>query len=531
MVLDYWAKPPMRREQIVLFAPTLDETIAQDDPVRLFDEVLAGLDWSDWEAAYDLTQGQPPIHPRFLAGAWLYGLCRGIRSSRKLEEACCYRLDFMWLVEGRTIDHSTLAKFRTRFKQPLQDLFAQIGRVAMTLGWVRLGEVAFDATRTRANNSRYETRTAETLDQKLAQLDRQFQELMQQAEASDAAEAARLGDESPTQLPPELADIKQRRQRVAEALQKARAADEARRKDGIDPAKNPAQVPTTDPESRVMPNKEGGYAPNYTPMATTDGAKGFIVDADVTSDVNEHGHALAAVERIEETFGQKPQKFLADAGNVAGTVLAGMEQRGVEFYGPVESQQPQPDDAAWRADPTQPVPQSAWEKLPRNSQGQLDKSCFLYDEAEDKYYCPQGRALEFDKTKTDRRQGQVVTLRVYRCADCTGCPLASACLGRTSQGTRTITRDGFEGARQRTAERMATEAGRALYNQRPRIAETTFGLLKRVMGLRQFLLRGLEKVKTEWLWACTAFNLIKLIRELGRLRAQFAQMLSEQGIS
>ena len=71
---------------------------------------------------------------------------------------------------------------------------------------------------------------------------------------------------------------------------------------------------------------------------------------------------------------------------------------------------------------------------------------------------------------------------------------------------------------------MASESGRVLYNQRPRIAETTFGILKSVMGIRQFLLRGLEKVKTEWRWAATAFNLMKLVREIGKLRAELAKL-------
>ena len=115
---DYWAEAPLNRQQTVLFGPTLDSSIGEDDPVRLFDEVLGGLDWSSWEAHYDGTRGQPPIHPRYLAATILHGLCRGIRSSRKLEEACRYRLDFMWLVEGRRIDHTTLAKFRTRFAAP-----------------------------------------------------------------------------------------------------------------------------------------------------------------------------------------------------------------------------------------------------------------------------------------------------------------------------------------------------------------------------------------------------------------------------
>src|SRR5437762_6610358 len=83
---DYWAPAPLCRDQATLFAPTLEAVIAKDDPVRMVDEVLSAIDWTEWEAGYNGTRGQPAIHPRHLAACWLYGLCRGIRSSRKLEE-------------------------------------------------------------------------------------------------------------------------------------------------------------------------------------------------------------------------------------------------------------------------------------------------------------------------------------------------------------------------------------------------------------------------------------------------------------
>lgn len=513
---DYWADATFDRESrfFSVYYPTLDSLISPDDPVRLIDEVLDEVDWSPWENKYRRRKGQPPIQPKRIAAAILYGMYRGIRSSRKLEEACNYRFDFIWLVQGRHIDHTTFNKFRTRFRQPLKDLFRQIGRIAMTLGLIRLGEVAFDGTRVKANNSRYQTRTAKTLQEKLQALDELFEHLM-----SRLAEADADGMGSSTHLPDELADIEQRRQRVQAALEQARAADEARRRQGVNPEKNPAQVPTTDPDSRVMPNKEGGYAPNYTPTATTDGERGFIVDVDVLSVVNEGEAAAASVDRIEETFGKKPEKFLTDAGNNSGQIMAEMEERGVEFYAPVESSQPEDGSPAKRDDPRQPVPESEWGKLKRNSKGQLDKTCFVYVAEEDQYYCPAGHGLPFTKSKSDQRGGKQVRLRVYQSADCEGCPLAGACLGPKNKHGRTITRDEYQEVRERTAARMSSPSAKGVYNQRPRIAETTFGIIKSIMNFRQFLLRGLDKVKTEWLWAATAFNLMKLVRWIGKLRA------------
>ena len=273
-----------------------------------------------------------------------------------------------------------------------------------------------------------------------------------------------------------------------------------------------------DPDSRVMPNKEGGYAPNYTPTAVTDGQQGFILDCDVLAQVNESDALVESVDRIEETFGQKPETMLTDAGNNTGQNMVAMEERGIVLLTPAESHQPQPGNPACRADPQQPVPEDQWPDLPRNPQRQLDKSCFIYDASADQYYCPQGRPLPYAETKPDW-QGKVRRQRrIYRCAGCGGCPLAAACVSAKSKQGRTITRDQFEEARERTASRMREPAARARYDQRPRIAETTFGILKSVMAFRQFLLRGLEKVKTEWQWAATAFNLVKLVRGIARLR-------------
>lgn len=520
---DYWADARLRREQITLFSPTLDSVIGDDDPVRLFDEILAGSDWSLWEAEYHGRVGQPAIHPRHLAAAILYGLYRRVLSSRQLEEATHYRLDFIWLLHGRRIDHTTLAKFRTRFRKPLKELFRRVGRMAMTLGLIRLCEVAFDGTRVKSNNSRHATRTAKTLEAKLTALDELFEQMMAELDADDARQQTLAGrDNSPTHLPASLASLERRRQRVRDALTQAQAADEARRKLGRNPEKNPAQVPTTDPESRVMPNKEGGYAPNYTPTATTDGHRGFIVDCDVTSDVNEGSLAAPSVDQIEAAFGEKPQTFLTDGGNNSGALMHQMEQRGIEFLAPVDSCLPQPGNPALRDDLTQPVADSQNAQLPRNRQGQLAKSCFVYVAEQDAYYCPQGHSMPHEKSKRDRRGHEPITRRIYRCGSCTGCPLAANCLSATTKRGRTITRDEYEEVRERTAARMSQESSQTLFRRRSWIAEPPFGTLKSVTGVRQFLLRGIEKVQTEWTWAATAFNLGKLVQEMGRLRAEFA---------
>jgi transposase len=190
------------RHERVLIQTTLDDAVSEDHEVRLLDEVLRAQDWSAWEAEYSQGRGQPGIRPRVVASAILYGR----------------------LTEGRTIDHSRLCKIRTRFKDQLKELFRALGRMALTMGRIRLGEVTFDGTRVKANNGRFETWTSAAVEKRLAELEAEFGKLLEQAEQSDAAENEQFGMTTPAALPPDLADAKVRQQRLQETLERLRAA-------------------------------------------------------------------------------------------------------------------------------------------------------------------------------------------------------------------------------------------------------------------------------------------------------------------
>ena len=519
--MDYWAKPGLDRQQAMLFYPTLDQSLSDDHPARLLDEILRALDWSAWEQEYDGRRGQPPIPPWVMAGVILYGLMRRIRSSRQLEYACTHNIDFMWLAERRTLDHDTLCKFRTRFKEPLKRLFKEIGRLAMTMGLIRLVEVAFDGTRVKANASRGHTWTAERIEAALRELELQIERMLTEADAADGAEAALWGAGPPRALPPELADAQKRRENLRGLLEQLRRADAARKHDGI---KTAAQLPKADPDASVMPNKEGGYAPNYTPTAATDGARNFIVDCDVIAGPNEQNELLPSVDRIAENFGEKPGNVSADKAFGTGPNLEGMETRQVNFHTPVESPAPQEGNPAKREDPRQPVAEADWPKLPRNDKKKLAKCCFVYDAATDRYYCPLGQEMPYRETKKFAGLQNQRVVRIYACKDCASCPLAKECLDPRAKHGRTVTRDGHEPARERMHAKMQTDAGRATYNRRMHIGETPFAIIKSILEVRRFLLRGLEKVRTEWRWVCTAYNVKKLMAAMATQRAASGQV-------
>jgi transposase len=508
--------------QITLFAPTLDDSLGGDHPVRLFDEVLRAMDFSRWENMYVQVAGQPPIHPRIMAAGILYGLSLGIRSSRKLEDACYNRLDFIWLMEGRKPDHATFCKFRLSFGPQLKELFRQVGRVGIEMGLVTLNQVTLDGTSIRANNSRHKTHHRPSLEKKLTALDEQIEVAMAQFQRQDQKEDELFGQGSPAKLPRSLKDLQQRQEKLRRAMAKLEQIEKERVGRKSVPARGPA-VPLTDPDSRVLPNKEGGYAPNYTAVLATDSDSGLLLDIQVRGDNNEAASVVPAVTHIQEGFERTPRQIAADSGFNTGRNLAELAQENVEALMPPR-QPPKTPAAKEPKDSVQPKDSSKQEGSPPPAAGEkfgalamnpqnkvLDKSAFQYEAAHDRYVCPTGRTLGYVGDKTYQHGSVKGTYRVYESVSCEGCALRAQCLIKNASRRR-VCRDEYEGLRQEMHGRLNSAEGKGQYKRRSHAAETPFAVLKAAMGLRQFLLRGQPKVEQELTWAATAYNLRKLMR-------------------
>lgn len=515
----YWQDASQPRDQLVLFPVSLESRIPEDHPVRLLDEILNRLDWTAWEAKYHGSRGQPPIHPAVMCKVLLFALLRRTRSSRQIEYQLRHSLDFIWLASGRVIDHSTLSEFRRAHQEALKELYQQVVRVAVDLRLARLSELCLDGTRVLANASRHKRWTQEHLTSVLQQLEEAISSAL--ADLAQADEIDSLLDEDGTcgdKLPPALADKMARREELQEvwaALQEMNAARQSKGR-----GDTPAQIPQTDPQARILPNKEGGYAANYTPLAVTETQHGFIVGADVVIGNVEHTMLLPMVEQIRAEYSEDVEAVLADGAFATGENLRGCEAAQLELLSPL-SEPNQSDNPAVRDDATQPVAAEQVDQLPIMPQTKrFDRSAFVYDEGADCYYCPQGQRLDWERSHVTKRNGASVRQFTYRCQACAGCPLAAKCkTNPESAEGRSVNHDEYEPQRRRHRARMQCEQRQARYRKRLHYGETPFAVLKAVLGLRRFLLRGLAGVRTEWLWGCTAFNLKKLIGLTRAMRA------------
>ena len=517
----YWQDAPIVREQIVLIPTTLDDRIPEDHPVRLVDSLLSKLDWSLWESYYHGAIGQPPIHPSILCKVWIFALMRRIRSSRQVEYALKHSIDFIWLSSGREIDHATLSNFRKKHSEALKKVFRDLVKVAIDLNVANLNELCIDGTRVLANANKNKTWTVERISQVLGILELQLADELAQIERNDSADTTLVDEKGHSEtLSKRVQELKDKRDALARELKTLEEMEKAKVRNGKRCQANPAQIPKTDTDSRILPNKEGGYAPNYTPMVATETSNGFIVSAQVEIGNVEHTKLHSIVEAVEKDFDAKVTQVLVDSAYTTGENLKQASDKNLVIVGPIAGVA-NDDHPAKRDDLSKGLSREDAQKLPMSPQNkQFDRLAFIYDAANDLFYCPAGKQVNFRCTSNHRSASGVRQRRVYVCKDCHGCPLADLCRKNpNAKKGREVFRDIYELYREKQREAMRTEVFQEGNRRRSHYGETQFAIMKHVIGIRRFLLRGIKGVTQEWLWGATAFNLRKLIGIISKHRS------------
>lgn len=437
------------RETAYLLPPSVSEWLPEGHLARFVVDVVDQLDLSELTRQY-AGRGSAAHHPAVLLSVLVYGYATGVFSSRKLERATYDSVAFRYLAANTHPDHDTLANFRRRFLPQLEALFVQVLMLAREMKLVKLGQIALDGSKIKANASKHKALSYEHAKKIEAQLQEEVRALTARAEAADRepvpdgmdvpAEIARR-EARLAALAEARAKIEARAQERFEAEQQEYDARQAKRqaqraagkkprgKDPEPPTPGPTardQVNLTDEESRIMPVSGGGFEQCYNVQAGVDTDTMLVFSAHVTQATNDKQQLEPALEKLQAlpaTLG-KPTHLLADAGYFSGTnVQACVEQ-------------------------------------------QIEPLLAMKREA---HHLPVFERFAPD-TPAPETDDPVV----------------------------------------RMAHRLKTRAGRALYALRKQTVEPVFGIIKQVMGFRQFSLRGLEKVRGEWTLVALAWNVKRM---------------------
>lgn len=330
--------------QSFLLPPSLDDWLPADHTARFISEVVdESLDLTSIYVSYANATGAPPFDPRMMLKLLLYAYSTGVTSSREVERRCHVDVAFRWLSANTTPDYRSLARFRRRHLDALNDLFTQVLVLCAAAGLVKLGRVALDGTKLRASASRHKAMSYDRLTSRIPAVEAEVAAMLAEAEAVDAAEDDEFGpDRRGDELPAELATRERRLAKMraakaaleADAAQRAGEAAEAKARQQDKPddevgmavelaksqavVKPKAQRSFTDPDARMMKTNHGfHYA--YNAQAVADDGSQVVVATYVTQhpiDVNELLPMLTATRRslADAGINTRPDVVLADAG-------------------------------------------------------------------------------------------------------------------------------------------------------------------------------------------------------------------------
>jgi transposase len=319
--------------------------------------VRESLDLEEIEGSYRSDVGQPPFDPRLMTALLLHGYASGVYSSRRLARACIERADFMMMVAGDPPDFRTISEFRRRHLDALGGLFVQVLKLAERAGLVKLGHVALDGTKMRANASKHKAMSYDRMKKREAELAAEVARWLKAAEAADREEDKHYGERRGDELPDWVADKQKRlekiRQAKAELEAEARAAaeeekqrrqkaEEKRQARGGKNRKPPPAPPDdkpapkaqrnfTDPQSRILKTKDG-YIQGYNAQAAVDGEAQIIVAHSLVASTSDQDQLVKLIDGIKANLGRRPNEASADAGYCSEANLAALRKRRIAAY-------------------------------------------------------------------------------------------------------------------------------------------------------------------------------------------------------
>jgi len=450
---------PWNPNQQYLLPPSVQDWLPENNLVYFLLDTVNELDISAITQKYEQTKrGFPPFHPRMMVALLLYSYCRGIFSSRKIMQACEERLTFRVIAGDDIPNWRTISDFRKLHIKELQQLFVQVLQLCQEAGLVKLGHIALDGTKIKANASRHKAMSYGRMLKEEASLKEEIKQLLEKSEAIDRQEddkygPGRRGDELPEELARRESRLKriQEAKKVLEAKAKA-AAQEAQKqreqedsKSGNKPQrgrkrKAVSEVPAynkqynfTDPESSIMKANNKGWDQCGNAQAAVDSKKQIIVACDVTSQSNDKQQFEPMLEQAEQNVGKdkKIKVASADSGYYSESNVKFAEDKNIDAY--IATKKNKHSDS-----------------IPKTPRG---------------------------------RQPKDLTVQ------------------------------------EKMARKLRTKKGRETYSKRKSIVEPVFGQIKGARGFVQFSLRGLEKMRGEWAIVCLTHNLLKLFRVQSALAA------------
>lgn len=463
------------RNQVHMLPPCIEDYVGPNNPVRLLDAFVEGLELKDLGFAMpkenSQERGRPAYHRGDLLKLYLYGYVHRVRSSRRLERECHCNLEVIWLLKGLKPDFKTIADFRKDNAPSFKAVVRQLNKLCQELDLFGGELMAIDGTKMKGQNAPGKNWTLNKLQKQQDRLEERLAEYLQALERADEQEQGLSPAPSVEQLKQKIEQLKARKEQVR---QKRQSMEES----------GQSQISATDPESRNMKGAHG-HLVGYNVQGAVDAKHHLLASTEVTNRGVDQGQLAQVAQAAKEALQIERADVVADGGYFVAEDIKRCQEMGMEPY-------------------LAPVNNSPSERA-----GLFGKSDFHYERDTDSYTCPAGQQLSRRREAMDK--GRLV-YDYDNPKACAQCPIKSRC---TQARFRTVSRWEHEEVLERMAAKVAAEPQKLA--QRKTLIEHCWGTIKWLMP-EGFLLKGLRKVRAEMSLAHFAYNFKRALEVVGFAR-------------
>ena len=459
------------RRQITLLPGSLEDYVAEDNPVRVVEAFVDQLDLGalGFEGTVPAVTGRPSYHPAVLLKIYIYGYLNRVQSSRRLERETQRNVELMWLSGRLTPDFKTIADFRRDNGKAIRQVCRQFIELCRRLDLFSQSIVAIDGSKFRAVNNRDRNFTSAKLRARMEQIEQSIDRYLAAMDTADRTQPD-VAEAKTSRLKEKIAKLKGQMQDLKAMEQRLREAPDG-------------QVSLTDPDARSMATSgRGTGVVGYNVQTAVDDKHHLIVAHEVTNVGHDRAALATMAEQARTATGIEALSVVADRGYFSGEQILACAQSGITAYVP------------------KPLTSNS------SADGRFGKQDFVYEAKEDEYRCPAGQRLIKRFTSIEN----AMTLHSYWSSACQGCAIKARC---TTGKERRVKRWEHEAVIEAMQRRLDREPEKM--RTRRETAEHPFGTIKYWMGSTHFLTRTLTRVSTEMSLHVLAYNLKRAMKILG----------------
>lgn len=493
-----------------LFPPSIEELIPTNHPVRIVNNVVEKIDLKPLLETYS-REGHPSYHPKMMLKVMVYAYMDNIYSSRKIEKALNENINFMWLSGRESIDHNTIARFRSnKLKAVFKDIFKQVVLLLAEEKLVSLKRVYTDGTKIESVAGRYTFVWGNSIKTNQEKMIKQLEDMWQYAQSvadeedqdPEPPEFKKLDPEKVQQAADKINRILKnksddpKKKAKSRYIQKNFAPNLKKYQEQEAILKERNSYSKTDPDATFMRMKDdhmqnGQLKPGYNAQISTENQ--IIVNYTLHQDTNDIHTLKPHLENHKKLYNELPEELTADAG-----------------YGSEENYELLEDKAIKAFVKFNTFDQEQGKSKKRKNPKPFERDSLYYNEAQDFYVCPMGQRMEKrGEKKVKTKSAYKQTYSCYSAKNCNGCPLRSQCF--KEKNNRTVERNHkLEYHKQKARELLTSKIGEIRRKQRSADVEPTFAQLKHNRNFKRFTLKGIEKVEIEFGLHALAHNLKKM---------------------